>query len=311
MIHANEKMKKLNVLIEKNPIVSMGILYWLEKILASFSNGGHTGSGHRSGGIGGTSGTGGLELNGSLLSVCFPNFLKILRTSIRFHIAQWPFVFQVLVISLRIQQNVSTTTTTSTTGGSHSGSSTVGMTNNTTGSITTGSVSTGSSSNTMTLPNTSSTSGSSSTSSGDIGGGGGGGVNTTTTNMMNPVKAFELKRQTLRCMVFMMINGYVLPVLEFIYKNIFELDLALLRYFICMVFEKIDAPFSKEFMFQVIQILMHPKVQNAIKTNCPIETKNKLKLFVLQCQKKNNNKEEEERFVLPEQLQALMALMST
>ncbi|CEG45712.1 th1 family protein [Plasmopara halstedii] len=104
---------------------------------------------------------------------------------------------------------------------------------------------------------------------------------------INPVKALELKRETLGCMVFMITNGYVLPVLEFIFTNTLELDQALLRNFITMLFVRIAPPYSQKFALALTRILTHPKVQTAIKT-CPRESKMKLQGFVTYCAKNSN-----------------------
>ncbi|KAG4055248.1 hypothetical protein PC123_g9658 [Phytophthora cactorum] len=101
---------------------------------------------------------------------------------------------------------------------------------------------------------------------------------------VNPVKALELKRETLRCMVFMITSGYVLPVLEFVFTNTLELDQALLRNFITMLFARIAPPFSPKFSVALTKILTHPKVQTAIKS-CPPESRMKLRGFVSFCKK--------------------------
>ncbi|KAG6617862.1 putative negative elongation factor [Phytophthora cinnamomi] len=168
------------------PVVSMGVLHWLEVILTSpglFSS--------------------------TPLHICFPSLLRILKASIKLHVAQWPIAFSVLVTSLRLH------------------------------------------------PDT------------------------------NPVKALELKRETLRCMVFMITSGYVLPVLEFVFTNTLELDQALLRNFITMLFSRIAPPFSPKFSVALTKILTHPKVQTAIKS-CPPESKMKLRGFVSFCNKNSS-----------------------
>ncbi|RLN48289.1 hypothetical protein BBJ29_001522 [Phytophthora kernoviae] len=165
------------------PVVSMGVLHWLEVILTSpgfFSS--------------------------TPLHICFPSLLRILKASIKLHVAQWSIAFGVLVTSLRLHSEV------------------------------------------------------------------------------NPVKALELKRETLRCMVYMITSGYVLPVLEFVFTNTLELDQALLRNFITMLFARIAPPFSPKFVVALTKILTHPKVQTAIKS-CPPESKTKLRGFVSFCKK--------------------------
>lgn len=168
------------------PVVSMGVLHWLEVILTSpgfFSS--------------------------TPLHICFPSLLRILKASIKLHVAQWPIAFSVLVTSLRLHPDI------------------------------------------------------------------------------NPVKALELKRETLRCMVFMITSGYVLPVLEFVFTNTLELDQALLRNFITMLFSRIAPPFSPKFSVALTKILTHPKVQTAIKS-CPPESKMKLRGFVSFCNKNSH-----------------------
>ncbi|KAF1336745.1 Pol protein, partial [Globisporangium splendens] len=125
------------------PVVSMGVLHWLEVILKSPA-----------------------FFNSTLLHICFPSLLRVLKASIKLHTGQWPIAFRVLVTSLRLHPEI------------------------------------------------------------------------------NPVKALELKRESLRSMVFMITSGYVLPVLEFVFKNTVELDQALLRNFITMLFAQIAAPYS-------------------------------------------------------------------
>lgn len=65
------------------PVVSMGILHWLEVILqdAAF-------------------------VNSTLLHICFPSLLRILKASIKLHSAQWPIAFRVLVRSLRLHPDI-------------------------------------------------------------------------------------------------------------------------------------------------------------------------------------------------------------
>lgn len=98
-------------------------------------------------------------------------------------------------------------------------------------------------------------------------------------------------------MVFMITSGYVLPVLEFVFKNTVELDQALLRNFITMLFARIAAPYSSKFVVGLTKILTHPKVQNAIKS-CPQDLKLKLKSFVGYCRKNSS-------MLSSDQLQAL------
>jgi negative elongation factor C/D len=165
------------------PVVSMGVLHWLEVLLTSPES-----------------------FSSTPLHICFPSLLRILKASIKLHVAQWPIAFGVLVTSLRLHADI------------------------------------------------------------------------------NPVKALELKRETLRCMVFMITSGYVLPVLEFVCANTLELDQALLRNFVAMLFARIAPPFSPKFAVALTKILTHPKVQTAIKS-CPPESKLKLRGFVGFCQK--------------------------
>ncbi|KAE9024757.1 hypothetical protein PF011_g3347 [Phytophthora fragariae] len=168
------------------PVVSMGVLHWLEVILTSPG-----------------------FFRSTPLHICFPSLLRILKASIKLHVAQWPIAFNVLVTSLRLHPDI------------------------------------------------------------------------------NPVKALELKRETLRCMVFMITSGYVLPVLEFVFTNTLELDQALLRNFITMLFSRIAPPFSPKFSVALTKILTHPKVQTAIKS-CPPESKMKLRGFVSFCDKNSH-----------------------
>ncbi|KAL4175088.1 hypothetical protein KRP22_000061 [Phytophthora ramorum] len=168
------------------PVVSMGVLHWLEVILTSPE-----------------------FFNSTPLHICFPSLLRVLKASIKLHVAQWPIAFGVLVTSLRLHPEI------------------------------------------------------------------------------NPVKALELKRETLRCMVFMITSGYVLPVLEFVFTNTMELDQALLRNFITMLFARVAPPFSPKFSVALTKILTHPKVQTAIKS-CPPESKLKMRGFVSFCKKNAN-----------------------
>ncbi|TYZ57122.1 hypothetical protein PybrP1_009528 [[Pythium] brassicae (nom. inval.)] len=117
---------------------------------------------------------------------------------------------------------------------------------------------------------------------------------------VNPVKALELKRESLRSMVFMVTSGYVLPVLEFVYLNTVELDQALLRNFVTMLFVRVAPPYSSKFVGALAKILMHPKVQNAVKS-CPQEFKAKFREFVGYCRKNPST-------LPPEQLQALVLM---
>ena len=181
-MNQSEVVDKL-ILAMSVPVVSMGVLHWLEVILTSpgfFSS--------------------------TPLHICFHSLLRILKASIKLHLAQWPISFGVLVTSLRLHPE------------------------------------------------------------------------------NNPVKALELKRETLRCMVYMITSGYVLPVLEFIFTNTLELDQALLRNFITMLFARVAPPFSPKFSAALTKILTHPKVQTAIKS-CPAESKMKLRDFVDFCRK--------------------------
>lgn len=81
-------------------------------------------------------------------------------------------------------------------------------------------------------------------------------------------------------MVFLITSGYVLPVLEFVFANTLELDQALLRNFVAVLFARIAGPFSPKFVAALGRILAHPKVQTAIKS-CPPDTKQKLRAFAV------------------------------
>ncbi|GLE07765.1 hypothetical protein PINS_up018431 [Pythium insidiosum] len=178
------------------PLASIGVLHWVEVTLRSPT-----------------------FYNSSLLNVCFPSLLRILKGSIRRHVSQWPIAFRVLVVALRMHPDI------------------------------------------------------------------------------NPVKALELKRESLRCMVFMITSGYVLPVLEFILSNTVDLDQSLLRSFITLLMAQIAPPYSAKFVLALTKILTHPKVQSAIKS-CPSECKARLKGFLSYCQKNQG-------VLTPDQLQAL------
>lgn len=65
------------------PVVSMGVLHWLEVTLTSPA-----------------------FFNSTLLHVCFPSLLFILEVSIKLHTPQWPIAFRVLVTSLRLHPDV-------------------------------------------------------------------------------------------------------------------------------------------------------------------------------------------------------------
>lgn len=65
------------------PVVSMGVLHWLEVILQSPA-----------------------FFNSTLLHICFPSLLFILKASIQLHTAQWPIAFRVLVTSLRLHPEI-------------------------------------------------------------------------------------------------------------------------------------------------------------------------------------------------------------
>ncbi|RHY34418.1 hypothetical protein DYB32_001350 [Aphanomyces invadans] len=62
------------------PVVSMGILHWLQLLLASKT-----------------------FYNGPFFHAAFPVLLNLLRQAISLHVAQWPTVFQVLVTAVRLQ----------------------------------------------------------------------------------------------------------------------------------------------------------------------------------------------------------------
>jgi hypothetical protein len=65
------------------PLASMGVLHWIEVTLTSPA-----------------------FFNSSLLHICFPSLLRILKASIQLHVAQWPIAFRVLVTSLRLHPDV-------------------------------------------------------------------------------------------------------------------------------------------------------------------------------------------------------------
>lgn len=65
------------------PVVSMGVLHWLEAILTSSD-----------------------FVNSTLLHICFPSLLRVLKASIKLHVAQWPIAFGVLVTSLRLHPEI-------------------------------------------------------------------------------------------------------------------------------------------------------------------------------------------------------------
>lgn len=114
------------------------------------------------------------------------------------------------------------------------------------------------------------------------------------------MQALELKRESLRSMVFMVTSGYVLPVLEFVFLNTVELDQALLRNFVTMLFVRVAPPYSSKFVGALTKILTHPKVQNAVKS-CPQEFKSKFSEFVGYCRKNPST-------LSAEQLQALVLM---
>lgn len=65
------------------PVASMGVLHWLDMTLKSPA-----------------------FFNSSLLHICFPSLLRILKASIKLHVAQWPIAFRVLIVSLRLHPDV-------------------------------------------------------------------------------------------------------------------------------------------------------------------------------------------------------------
>ncbi|KAF0756319.1 hypothetical protein AaE_004683 [Aphanomyces astaci] len=77
--------------------------------------------------------------------------------------------------------------------------------------------------------------------------------------------------------------GYIFPVLHFIATQTDDLDQALLRHFIQLVLMRIAPPYSLRFTTVLSDILLHPKVSQALRT-CPVETKAKLKEFAHVCQ---------------------------
>ena len=102
-------------------------------------------------------------------------------------------------------------------------------------------------------------------------------------DLNNPVKALDLKRDVLRSMVHLMTRGYVLPVLRYVIAQTAALDQALLRNFVSFVMARISGPFSPGFSTCWIQLLMHPKVQNALRVTCPADTRKELVAFGRSC----------------------------
>nr|CCA14051.1 negative elongation factor putative [Albugo laibachii Nc14] len=184
-------VQRLISMIE-TPVVSIGVLYWLEMILESSSFVGST-----------------------LLHICFPSLLQILKASIRLHKLHWAIALRILITFLTLE----------------------------------------------------------------------------TEN--DPVKILELRRESLRCMVFMITAGYVFPVLDFITKNVLELDQALLRHFVTVLLSSIAPPYSTRFLSALSSIIIHPKVQSAIASGSD-DCKARLRAFALYCEARGN--------CLPEQL---------
>lgn len=84
-------------------------------------------------------------------------------------------------------------------------------------------------------------------------------------------------------MVFMITAGYVFPVLDFIMKNVPELDQALLRHFVTVLLASIAPPYSRRFLSALSSIIVHPKVQSAIASGSD-DCKARLKAFALYCE---------------------------
>lgn len=99
---------------------------------------------------------------------------------------------------------------------------------------------------------------------------------------LNPVKALDLKRDILQAMVHMMTRGYVLPVLQFVYRSTSELDAALLRNFVTFVMKRVSPPYSTRFAQTMTRLLLHAKIQTAIKTS-PVQTQKRLLEFIKFC----------------------------
>lgn len=103
---------------------------------------------------------------------------------------------------------------------------------------------------------------------------------------LNAIKALDLKRDILQSMVHMMTRGYVLPVLQFVHRSTTELDPALLRNFVGFVMQRVGAPYSTAFAQALTRLLLHPKVQHAIKSSTK-ETQKNLLEFIIFCKEKD------------------------
>ena len=120
---------------------------------------------------------------------------------------------------------------------------------------------------------------------------------------LNPVKALDLKRNILQAMVHMMTRGYVLPVLDFVYRGAGELDAALLRNFVTFVMKRVSPPYSTRFAQTLTRLLLHPKIHTAIKTS-PATTQKNLLEFIKFCR-------QTEGLMNKRQSQSLRALKNT
>ena len=80
-------------------------------------------------------------------------------------------------------------------------------------------------------------------------------------------------------MVYLMLHGYVFPVLSFVTDGIPTLDQALLRNFVGSILRQSKAPFSSSFATALTILLVHPKVTNALKTSAG-ETQKALGAFI-------------------------------
>jgi len=80
---------------------------------------------------------------------------------------------------------------------------------------------------------------------------------------MDAISKLELKKKFLDILVFLIIHGYVLPVLDTIILWSEDEDIALTRYFLSQLFALISPPFSFDFLLKILKIAS--KIKSGIK----------------------------------------------
>jgi hypothetical protein len=84
---------------------------------------------------------------------------------------------------------------------------------------------------------------------------------------LDPLQVVEIRRVHLDVFLYLMQTGYVLPILNTLYKIVSDnLDLALVRHIATKIASIVEPPFSNDFVTAFSKILCHSHAKDAMKT---------------------------------------------